>query len=671
LIGCEPPRSAASTILWHVANPESFEPSRRSRHQDGVMSSIARNADTATAAPWRGRLPQLIFIGLLAATVWLARGAEREAGLARPDAQPDSKASDSRSLAETPGAEPDGSGADLGAYGFRLEERSAAAGIDFLHQAPHFDEKLAHIMPQVASMGAGVAVSDFDADGWADFYVTNSGEGSRNQLYRNLGDGRFEDVAEALGVADVNRVGTGVSAAALWGDYDNDGYDDLLLMKWGRPELFHNEAGRGFRPVTESSGLPAWLNATSAVWFDYDRDGRLDLFLGGYYPENLDLWRLESTKIMPESFEYAENGGRKYLLRNLGDGRFEDVAEAVGLHSSRWALAAAAADLRGSGWQDLVIANDYGVSEYFRNEGGRFREVGAENGVGGRPKSGMNVSFGDVLNDGRSSIYVTNISQEGVLVQGNNLWLPNLVPGEGEPRYDNFAGGMNVELGGWSFGAQFGDLDNDGFQDLFLTNGYISADPEQDYWYDMSKIAGGNKRIIEDAANWPAMDGRSLSGYQHKRVWRNSGAGSFYDIAGQVGVDETFDGRAVALADLDNNGTLDVLVAHQAGPLLLYQNRVEPSAAWIQFELEGRASNRNAFGASVEIFWGGMRQRQELVSASGFCAQNQQRLHFGLGTAESIDRVVIHWPSGVEQVIEDPALRTLHRIMEPEGGEAD
>jgi hypothetical protein len=157
---------------------------------------------------------------------------------------------------------------------------------------------------------------------------------------------------------------------AVWGDYDNDGYEDLFLYRWGRPELFHNDAGKGFTNVTATTGLPAWANINTAVWLDYDRDGRLDLFFGGYYPESINLWKLADTKMMPESFEYANNGGRKYLLRNLGGGRFEEVSAKAGITSSRWALASVAADLRGTGYPDIFIANDYGVSELFINEGG-------------------------------------------------------------------------------------------------------------------------------------------------------------------------------------------------------------------------------------------------------------------------------------------------------------
>jgi len=554
----------------------------------------------------------------------------------------------------------------LSRYGFRLEEIANASGINFTHRAPQLDPRLNHIMLQVASMGAAVSVVDFDRDGWQDLYVTNSGEGSLNSLYRNQGDGTFLDVAGRLGVADVNHLETGVSMGAVWGDYDGDGYDDLFLYKWGRPELFHNDGGQSFTRATEKAGFPQWANANTAVWFDYDRDGRLDLFVGGYYPENVNLWHLDSTRMMPESFEYAKNGGRKYLFHNLGDGHFEEVSAQLGLESRRWALAAAAADLRGTGYPDLFIANDYGVSELFINEGGkRFRDVGQSSGVGFAPKSGMNVAFGDILNQGRLSVYVSNISEEGVLIQGNNLWVPKETSGADNLQYENLAREMNVELGGWSFGAQFGDLNNDGALDLYLVNGYVSATKGTNYWYDFSKIAGGNSTIIADAANWPPMEGRSLSGYQQKHLWMNDGAGRFQNVAQAVGVRDDYDGRSVALVDLWNRGVLDVVVANQRGPLLVYKNTVAPENKWIAFELEGTQSNRSAIGAQVRVFWNGQQQLQEVSGASGFCAQNQRRLHFGLGRDPRLEKVVIRWPSGKIQTLSGPTVGQVNKIKEP------
>ena len=585
----------------------------------------------------------ILFVGMLAAPLVIKwEAARRGGGKAKLDVQ-----------------------TALARHGFYFQEVSQAAGVNFVHQAPTLDPQLAPIMPQVASMGASVSIVDFDADGWPDIYVTNSGEGSKNALYHNLHDGTFRDVAEQMGIADVNRAGTGASMGAVWGDYDNDGFEDLLLIKWGRPELYHNDGGHGFTRVTEQVGLPPWLNANTALWFDYDGDGLLDFFIGGYYSEDVDLWHLKTTQIMPDSFEYAKNGGRKYLFHNLGNGKFEEVSAQVGIHSRRWALASTAADLRGTGHPDLFIANDYGVSELYFNDGKKFRDVSAQTGVGFAPKSGMNAAFGDVLNDGRYAVYVSNISEDGVLIQGNNLWMPREGTAGDGLQFENLARDLGVELGGWSFGAQFGDLNNDGTLDLYLTNGYVSLDRDHSYWYDFSKIAGGNSIIIIDAKNWPAMEGRSLSGYQQKRVWLNDGAGKFINVAQAVGVTDTYDGRAVALVDLWNRGVLDAVVANQKGPLLIYKNTVTPENAWIEFALEGAASNRSAIGAQVTLYWNGQQQKQEVSGGSGFAAQNDRRLHFGLGKDPHLEKAVIRWPSGKMQTIDHPVVNQILKIKEP------
>jgi len=556
--------------------------------------------------------------------------------------------------------------AALARHGFYLEEVSRSAGIDFVHQAPTLDPKLSPIMPEVASMGASVSIVDFDHDGWPDIYVTDSAEGSKNRLYRNLHDGTFKDVAGELGIADVNQPGTGVSMGAVWGDYDNDGYEDLFLIKWGRPELFHNDHGKEFTRVSEQAALPPWINANTALWFDYDGDGLLDLFVGGYYPEDVDLWHLKSTRMMPDSFEYAKNGGRKYLFHNLGNGRFEEVSTKVGIDSRRWALASSAADLRGTGHPDLFVANDYGVSELYLNDGKRFHEAGEQTGVGFAPKSGMSVSFGDVFNQGRYAVYVSNISEDGALIQGNNLWVPKEGTKGAAIKYENLARDMGVELGGWSFGAQFGDLNNDGNLDLYVTNGYVSLDPKRSYWYDFTKIAGGNSSIIGDAKDWPAVDGRSHSGYQQKHVWMNDGAGRFVDVAQAIGVADTYDGRAVVFADLWNRGVLDVVVANQRGPLLLYKNTVSPDNQWIEFELEGTKSNRSAIGTHITLSWNDKTQIQEVSGGSGFSAQNDRRLHFGLGKNAQIKSAVVHWPSGKVQTLDSLLPDKLYKIEEPQ-----
>lgn len=329
----------------------------------------------------------------------------------------------------------------------------------------------------------------------------------------------------------------------------------------------------------------------------------------------------------------------------------------------RWMMAVSAADLRGTGYPDLVIANDYGTDDvYFNEEGEGFVSAGERTQVGTTPKSGMNVAFGDLSNEGALSVYVTNISEPGVLVQGNNLWVPDR---KGEDiRFRNMASTLNVEMGGWSYGAQFGDINNDGRVDLFATNGYVSDDRQSSYWYDFSKVAGGNKSIISDAKNWPAMEGRSLSGYQLKKLWLNSGQWRFQQVGQAVGVSETFDGRSVVVADLWNRGVLDVIVAHQRGPVLVYRNTTSSERNWVEFELAGVESNRSAIGAQVTLHWNDQVQLQQVSGGTGFSSQNQRRIHFGLGSEAQIEKAVIRWPSGRTQTLTDIQPGRIHQVSE-------
>lgn len=588
----------------------------------------------------------VIFIGLLAATYFLSKGNSFANG---------DTVADSRQKEEA-----------LKKYGFYLEPVNKAAGITFTHICPDVDPKLEHIKMQIASMGASVSVCDFDNDGWNDLYFTNSKTGSKNALYRNLHDGKFEDVAEAAGLADVNTKGTGVSMGAIWGDYDNDGFKDLFLYKWGKPELFKNIDGKRFERVTDGSGLPAWVNANSAIWFDFNNDGLLDIFIGGYYKEDINIDSLHTTKMMPESFRYANNGGRKYLLMNMGSGRFKDVAEAYGITSTKWVLAAAAADFNGDGFPELYVANDYNVDEFYLNEGGkRFEEKGNAAGVGRIPKSGMSASLGDINNDGNIGVYTTNITEKGILIQGNNYWLPNSENMKDNPSFVNLAQISGIENAGWAYGAQLGDLNNDGYMDLYVANGFISAKKNTSYWYDYSKVTGGNSTIIGDAKNWPDMQGKSQSGYEEDKIWLNNSDGLFEDVSGKICPPATYDGRAIALADLWNRGVLDVIVANQNNIPLVYKNDPGNNNHWIDFDLVGTVSNADAVGAKVMVEWGGGKKQVQVVTGGmGFSSQNQHRLHFGLGESDKADKVTVYWPSGRIDTIEHPELNKLHIIKE-------
>ncbi|MDZ7719232.1 MAG: CRTAC1 family protein [Balneolaceae bacterium] len=550
-------------------------------------------------------------------------------------------------------------------YGFFLDDVTDDLGIDFVHQRPVVDEKLSHIAPQIASVGASVSVVDFNEDGLYDFYLTNSEFGTQNALYKNFGNGTFIDVAGELGVADLNKIEVGASMGSVWADFDNDGYEDLFLYRWGKPVLFKNNAGESFTKVA-NAGFPEHVNANTATWLDYNNDGLLDLFLGGYFKEDVNLFDLESTLMMPDSYEYATNGGINYLFENQGDGTFVDVAENVGLRETRrWTLASSATDINDSGYQDLVLANDYGVDEvYINNDGEGFTNVGEESGIGFTPKSGMSVSFGDVLNQGKHAIYITNISEAGVLMQGNNLWVPRNNEADNTPSYRNLASNLGVEIGQWGYSGQFLDFNNDGNLDLYVANGYVSAEPDTDYWYDYSKVVGGNRSIIMDAENWPDMENRTFSGYQANKIWLNDGAGRFREVANNVGGALISDSRSVAYADFFGNGSLDLIVANQDQPVKVYRNYTDPSHNWIGFDLEGTKSNRSAVGAIVILHWDGKKTRKSVTAGEAFSSQSQKTIHFGVGEVQEVEKAEIRWPSGIVQTINNPELNMNHKIKE-------
>jgi hypothetical protein len=550
--------------------------------------------------------------------------------------------------------------ADAGHPGFVLRDEAAAAGIRFVHRRPTFDPKITNIEPHVAALGAAVSVADFDADGWPDLYFTNSRFGAPNALYRNRKDGTFEDVAANVGLADLNRPGEGVSMGSVWGDFDNDGREDILVYRYGYLALFRNLDGKRFQDVTQTAGLRRWVNSNGAVWVDYDRDGLLDLYVTAYFRSDIDLWNLASTKIMHDSFEFADNGGKNLLFHNVGGGKFEDVTDRMGVGSTRWTLAAAAADFNEDGWPDIYLANDYGPEELYLNDHGR-RFTPANAGLASESKSGMAVALGDAFNRGRLDAFVTNISERGYLFQNNNLRLNRMLDSR---RFVNVADG-EVADAGWAWGAQFGDLNNDGFNELFVANGFISADRNTSYWYAMSKIAGANGRLFEDATTWPAFGNASLSGYERSRVFLNRGLAGWVDVARKVGATDEYDGRAVALADLGNRGAVDVIVANQNQPAVLYRTHPDTANHWIAFGMVGTRSNRSAIGAEVVVEAGDIRQRRIVDGGMGFASQNDRRLHFGLGRREWVDRVVIHWPSGTEQVLYRPLIDRLHTITEP------
>lgn len=551
-------------------------------------------------------------------------------------------------------------------------EMTRQAGFTHVHHKPTLDKKLAPIMSWVASVGAAAAAGDFDGDGWVDLYVTDSAVGEPNRLYRNLGNGRFEDVAEKAGVARANdRDGT--SMDCVWGDYDNDGRLDLYVAKWGRDILYHNNGDGTFSDVTarafrDEQGRPGapWANACAAVWVDYDLDGRLDLYVGNYFAP-FDLWNLETTKIMHDDFEKARNAGRNFLYHNNGDGSFTEVAGKLGLDDPGWTLAVGAADINNDGWPDIYCADDFGPDQLFLNRGdGTFRDA-TEQSIGVDSKKGMNIDFGDIDGDGWLDMYVANITTKEYLKEGNMLWHNDAADKDGTPIFMDIGQEAGAYDGGWGWGAKFWDFDNDGDLDIIAVNGFITAG-EGSYWYDLASwtVTGQD---VSDAANWPPIGDRSFSGHEPDRLWRNDGNKRFSEIAAQAGVADQRDGRGAVLLDYDNDGDLDLYVANQGAAGAFYRNDVGSSGHWLALKLSGsvrHGSNRGAVGARVTIVTPSGQQIRELDGGNSYCGQSDQRVFFGLGDDLTIDTLEIRWPSRRVQQLKNVRTDQLLVVSEPD-----
>jgi hypothetical protein len=572
----------------------------------------------------------------------------------------------------------------------RFQESASAVGLEHIHTKCRVSDRFENIMPWLSAVGAAAAAGDVDGDGWIDLYVTSSGRGDSNRLFRNRGDGTFEDITEIAGVGVGNPVGA--SMHAVFGDIDNDGDADLYVVMWGANNiLFENLGNARFRDITEEAGVGFWGYGNGATFLDYDRDGRLDLLVGNYFAEALpdpqtgelrrsDLWDPFTTRIMHESFTHAANGGRNILYRNLDGRRFQDVSEEVGLRFRGWTLSVGSADLDNDGWPDLYLANDFGPDEVYFNTGGsdsppRFRPfVGSEGhpAVGDDWWKGMNVDFGDVDGNGFLDIYVTNILANRYKTdEGNMLWL-NLEDPAGGRRFVNVGKRTGTHDGGWGWGAKFADFDNDGRLDILAVNGFTTGDPDHTYWYALQEMVTQLKNATADAADWPVMGDRDLSGHEPNRLWLQTGDGDleFQEVALAIGLDDLLNGRGAVVLDADNDGDVDVYIANQGARGVYYRNLLHDGPAtshWVALILEGApdaprdglASTRDAVGATVRLSSGGRVQVRQVSGGTGFASQSPLRIHFGLGDRTELDWVEIRWPSGHVQRLKSSDLGVL------------
>ncbi len=512
-------------------------------------------------------------------------------------------------------------------------------------------------------MGAGVALIDYDNDGWLDIFLVNGtilgpGKPPTSYLFHNNRDGTFRDVTQRAGLT---RMGWGQGCCV--GDYNNDGFDDLYVSYWGGGVLYRNNGNGTFTDVSTRAGVAGEKGRWGAgcCFLDFDRDGRLDLFVASYVnfdparapkPGQSAICRYNEIPVPcgPQGFA----GGTNRLYRNRGDGTFEDVSERAGIANPRGAAAATfqdkdwrptgsygmgavSADFDNDGWPDIYVACDTAPSLLYRNNrDSTFSEIAVPAGCAfdenGTAMSGMGAAVADYDGDGWLDIVRTNFSDQVTTIYRNN--------GDGSFHDASIGAGMGVNRKYLGFGVSFGDFDNDGWKDIFIANGHVYA-----------QLASRNLHI----------------GYRQRRtLYRNAGNGRFADVSAEAGpgIMAELTGRGCAIGDLDNDGRLEIVVNNiDAAPSLL-RDRGKNDNNWLIVKLTGTKSNRSAIGARVVLQADGRQQMGEVMSGSGYYSQNDLRLHFGLGKSGRVEKLTVRWPAGGEQTIGDLAVNRLIAIVE-------
>ncbi len=529
----------------------------------------------------------------------------------------------------------------------RFEEIAEKAGLHYVTATGDTENK-----NQPQTMVAGVALFDYDGDGYLDVYLVGGAAipsleketpAYWNRLFHNNRDGTFTDVTEKAGLAGIG-YGSGVAV----GDYDNDGWPDLFVANVTGNQLFHNNGDGTFTDVTAKAGVGgAKLNgkkmwSVGAGWFDYNNDGLLDLFVVNYcvWEVNKDPYCRVKEGVRgfchPKYYAPTHNT----LYRNNGDGTFTDVSEETGIAKQFGkGMSVTFADYDGDGYLDAFVANDTTQNFLFHNlKGKKFEEVALDAGVGYAPdgiaRSGMGADFRDVNNDGLPDIWHTAVEHEEF-----PLWINQ---GKGEFQDMTVASGLakTNDMSGWGNGIV--DFDNDGWKDLFVARANV-----------MDNIS-----IQTPARKYP----------EPNTIFRNLGNGKFADVSATAGPDFQIEAahRGVAFGDLDNDGRVDMVVSVLNGPAQLFHNITDNGNHWILLKLVGTKSNRMGIGAQIRITTpDGKKQWSEVTTAVGYACSSDPRVHFGLGKNEKISEIQIRWPSGITQTMKDVSADRILTIEEP------
>jgi tetratricopeptide (TPR) repeat protein len=546
----------------------------------------------------------------------------------------------------------------------------------------------------------GLAVGDFDNDGLDDLYVCQP-SGLPNRLYRNRGDGTFEDATEKAGVGVLD--GT---ASALFVDFENKGLQDLLVVCGSGPLLFINQGNEKFLLKRDAFQFaqPPQGTFTHAAVADYDRDGRLDIYFCLYsYYVGLDQYHY------PAPYFDARNGPPNFLLHNEGNATFLDRTEAAGLNAdnNRYSFACAWGDYNSDGAPDLYVANDFGRNNLYRNNGdGKFTVVSAEAGVED-VGAGMSASWFDFDNDGNQDVYVSNMwSSAGMRVSEQNKFHEkdpetirrlyrqhargnSLYRNLGNGKFQNVSQAAGVDVGRWAWSSDAWDFDHDGYPDLYIANGYISGplafeqktsdrdagDVSSFFWRQVvanspeSAAPSPKYELGWNAINELIRSDASWNGYERNVFYVNNHDGTFSDVSGTAGLDFPDDSRSFVLADMDHDGRLEVVLKNRNAPQLrILHNAMKDIGNSIAFRLRGQNSNRDAIGTAVTVEAQGHKQTKYLQAGSGFLSQHTKELFFGVGKSEGTVRATIRWPRGLTQVFEH---LPVNRRIEIEEGSRD